>query len=167
MLKLHITGFRWDRELQLIQADVCLTVGGRTIIEEALCVDVGLPALAFSLNEDVEPDRFAPPEVWRKKPFFVCGCGDPECRAYVFTVRHESGQGTVRLAEVEERGGGLFRVLEEWELPAGEYKAAVKDAVLNVLEYAEGLDGYKPLFSDTLPIVRQELERACPPLEEA
>lgn len=155
---LELARFRWDRELQIIQADVRLAVQGTAVIDEALCVDVGLPALAASLHGDVEPDRTGPPEEWHSKPFFVCGCGDPECRAYLFRVQHQPDQGTVVLAEVEERGEGRYRVLEEFEVEAAVYRTAVVQALRSFLAFAEGLEGYRPLYAGTLARIRETLD---------
>ncbi|WP_438446423.1 hypothetical protein [Gorillibacterium sp. sgz5001074] len=163
MFKLEMKGFRWERELQIIQADVRLLFGGHPIIDEPLCVDVGMPALAASLYEDATPDRFGTLEEWRTKPFFVCGCGDPECRAYSFTVRHLPEEGCVLLAEVEERGGGRYKVLEEMKVEEGEYRRAVSAAMKAFLSFAEELEGYRPLYGGTVERVRALL----PPEEGA
>lgn len=159
MLTIEMKGLRWDRELQIIQADVRVDAEGRTWVEESLCIDVGMPAWAASLNADVEPDRLSPPENWQSKPFLVCGCGDPECRAHSFAVRHNQETGTVWIGLVEERGGGTGRVLEELELPRAEYGQAVEQAARDFLRFTEGLDGYSPLYPDTLEVVRRELAR--------
>lgn len=161
-MKLQMTGYRFDRDLQIIQADVRLELDGRIVIDEPLCVDVGMPALAASLHDDAVPDRLAPPEQWRTKPFFICGCGDPECRAYSFRVRHDPARETVLLQEVEERGEGVFRVLEEWELPAAEYREQVLRTAVELLRFADGLDGYRPLYPETMAAIRAEIERCRP-----
>lgn len=153
MLKLRMSGFRWDRDLQIIQADVRLEAEGTLLIDEPLCVDVGMPSLVNSLLEDVTPDRWAPPEEWRTKPFFVCGCGDPECRAYSIVVKHREGR--VWLAEVDDRADGSRRIMEEFEAEPEEYRAAVLGAAQAFLDFAGGLDGYRPLYPGTLDIVRR------------
>lgn len=159
MLTIEMKGLRWEKELQIIQADVRVAAEGRTWVEESLCIDVGMPAWAASLNGDVEPDRLSPPENWRSKPFLVCGCGDPECRAHSFAVRHHHEAGTVWVGLVEERGGGAYRVLEELELSRSEYGQAVGRVAEAFLRFAEGLEGYRPLYPDTLAVVRRELTR--------
>jgi hypothetical protein len=159
MLQLSLTGFRWDRDLQIIQADVRMEVEGRLLIDEPLCVDVGMPSLVYSLKENVKPNRWGTPEEWRTKPFFVCGCGDPECRAYSIAVRHLTETGKICLAEVEEREDGGCRLLEDFEVGAGEYRSAVMAAALDFLDFAEGLDGYQPLFPDSLEMIRRYLPR--------
>lgn len=159
MLRMDISGFRWDRELQIIQAEVRLEVEGTLLIDEPLCVDVGMPALAASLDADAAPNRWSPPEEWRTKPFFVCGCGDPECRAYSLAVKHKKEAGTVWLAEVEEREDGSFKILEEFLVDAGLYRKAVIGAARAFLAFAEGLEGYRPLYPETLETVRRLLPR--------
>lgn len=161
-MKLTMSGFRWDRELQIIQADTVLELEGEAVIDEALCVDVGMPALVCSVSEDVKPDRWSPPEEWRKKPFWVCGCGDPECRAYSFMVqhKHKGGTGEVLLTEIDEREDGTYRVQGEILVPAEEYRAAVLAAAESFLVFAGELKGYSPLFDGTLEEVRRQIRRA-------
>jgi hypothetical protein len=110
LFSLQCSNLSWDADLQIIHADVLLCVDGEVLIDEPLCIDVGLPALMYSVNEDVEPNRWAAPEEYDRMPFFCCGCGDPECRAYSFRVRHIDVS-HLELAELEERDGGKPKVV--------------------------------------------------------
>ncbi|WJH32218.1 hypothetical protein N6H14_17430 [Paenibacillus sp. CC-CFT747] len=157
MFKLKADGFSWDRDLQIIHADVVLEVDGETIVDEPLCVDVGLPALLLSALEDTKPNRWADPGEWSRMPFLVCGCGDPECRAYSFRVEHE-GAGRIRLMELEESPDGTSRELAFYEVDQAEYREAVRRLAEDYLAFTEGL-AYKPLVKDTPAIVRELLER--------
>jgi hypothetical protein len=146
MFELTCRNLSWDRDLQLIHADVRLAAEGCVWIEEPLCIDVGLPALLLSLTEDVEPDRWADPKGgWKRMPFFVCGCGDPECRAYSFSVKHLPG-GEIRLAQVEERQGRPYRELESLIISKKEYGQQVLDLAKQYLAFTDGLE-YRPYFS--------------------
>lgn len=157
MLQLELKGLRWDADLQIIQGDVYLAIDKEVIVDEPLCLDVGMPALLLSTTKDVTPDRWSPPEEWASKPFFVCGCGDPECRAYSFQVRHDPPGELVRLAEIEERPDGSFRELGTWTVDASEYRNTVRAAAQLLLDFAGSCDGYSPLLPDTLPLLRRML----------
>ena len=52
MLNVSVTGWSLDKDLQIIQADVLLAVDDNIIIEEQLCIDVGLPAFLHSALHD-------------------------------------------------------------------------------------------------------------------
>jgi hypothetical protein len=160
-LVLAISGYRWERELQIIQADVLLEACGTVIIDEALCVDAGMPALAFSLHSDIRPNRWGEPEEWQTKPFFVCGCGDPECRAFSLAVTRDEDSGLVHLSELQEGIDGSIKVLEEFTVPVSEYDAAVRAAAEGFLTFVENLDSYKPLYGQTVQTVRRLL--GCTP----
>ena len=156
MVELRIDGYRHDPELQIIQADVKFTVCGDVLVDEPLCIDVGLPSLLNSVINDVNPNRWAPVEQWMMMPFFVCGCGDPECRAMSFVVHH-NGDGTLQLQEIEERHGTLYRVLAQYDhVPLVQYRIQVMAVAQQFLDFIEGKD-YRPLLPDTVPIVRQLL----------
>ncbi|WP_325176758.1 hypothetical protein [Paenibacillus alkalitolerans] len=143
-------------ELQIVQADVAVTAEGERLIDEPLCIDVGLPALLASAFEDTAPDRFADPAAeWRKMPFFVCGCGDPECRGYSFAVRHEGDR--VVWTEIDETSTGV-REGNAYRIPLSEYRRVVAAAAEQFLAYVEPLD-YRPLYAETADTVRKLLKR--------
>lgn len=156
MLELRIDGYRHDPELQIVQADVKFTVYADVLVDEPLCIDVGLPSLLNSAINDVNPNRWAPVEQWMMMPFFICGCGDPECRAISFVVHH-NGDETLQLQEIEERQGTLYRVLAQYDnISLFQYRIQVMAVAQQFLHFIEEKD-YRPLFVDTLPIVRQLL----------
>jgi hypothetical protein len=157
MVQISYDHWSFDSDLQIIQADVILSVGNDILIDEPLCIDVGLPALLLSVMQDTEPDRFAQADEWERMPFFVCGCGDPECRAYSFTVKHLQ-DGQVELTHVEERQNGPHRELEGFVIAAKEYKDQVKPLGEKFLSFIDGLD-YRPYMSETVPVVRELLAR--------
>ncbi len=158
MFRLQMSGWAHNRELQIIQADVTLELHGTTLIDEPLCVDVGMPALARSATCNVWPDRFAPSDSWEQAPFFVCGCGDPECRAYLFGVEHADAD-TVRLIELEQSGPGESRELDRFELPVELYRSEVRKAAEQFIAFIEERGDYKPLYPDTYRKVAEELAR--------
>jgi hypothetical protein len=88
MLLLSLKKWSFDADLQIIHADVKLIIEGQILIDEPLCIDVGLPALLLSACEATEPNRWASHLEWQRMPFFVCGCGDAECRGFSFVVKH-------------------------------------------------------------------------------
>lgn len=157
MFELQVEGLSFDSGLQLVQADVRLRLNGETVIEEPLCIDVGLPALLLGALEDVTPYRWAEATQWERIPFFVCGCGDPECRAYAFTVRHRAG-GLAEWTLVEEAEDGTLREHETYAVSLDECRTQLIELGERFLAYVEPLD-YKPYFADTVPIVRKLVER--------
>ncbi|MCS7463533.1 hypothetical protein N0M98_25835 [Paenibacillus doosanensis] len=157
MFLLTCQGWSWDRDLQIIHADVRLEIDGDKLIDEPLCVDVGLPAMLLSLSENVEPNRWAAADQWQLMPFFCCGCGDPECRGYSFRVRH-LGESCLELTELEEREQGEARELGAYKVPLAEYRPQVEAVARQYLQFIEGLD-YRPYFADTVKVVRELLER--------
>lgn len=142
-----------EPDLQIVHADVRMELDGETIIEEPLCVDVGLPALLLSALQDVEPSRWSDPAEWRRMPFVCCGCGDPECRAYSFIVRHLE-DGSVELQEVDEKQDAPPRILGSYNVPAEEYKRQVAAIGRKFLQFIEGKD-YRPYLSHTVETVRK------------
>jgi hypothetical protein len=156
-MKLEWDKISFHEPLQIVQAEVKLVVDGDEVIQEPLCIDVGLPALLLSGLEDTRPNRWAPPEAWESMPFFVCGCGDPECRVFSFIVRH-TDQGTVLLSEVEETGPGETRLLEEYEVPLEVYRNELIRAGDQFMQYMEHRN-YHPLYSGTMDTVHQLLQR--------
>jgi hypothetical protein len=151
--ELTCSGWSLEKDLQIVHADVRLVVEGEALIEEPLCVDVGLPALLLSALEPVEPDRFADPREWRMMPFFCCGCGDPECRAFSFRVRHTS-EGDVELTELEERQGREPRELAVYTIDGEEYRRRVLSIGQAFLQFIETLD-YHPHHHETLAQVKR------------
>ncbi len=151
MFDLSIKGWSLDKDLQIIQADVLMAVDDSIIIEEPLCVDVGLPAFLYSALHDTAPNRFAPADQWERMPFFVCGCGDPECRGFSFVVRHLADE-QVELASVEERSNGTYRELETHMIPSLEYSKKVLEVGETYLAFIKDLD-YRPYFGDTVKVV--------------
>jgi hypothetical protein len=153
MFSLQYSNLSWDADLQVIHADVLLSVDGDVLIDEPLCIDVGLPALLYSVNQDVEPNRWAAPEEYDRMPFFCCGCGDPECRAYSFRVRH-IGVSHVALTELEERHGAKPKVFGAYVVLRVEYKDEILQIAEQFLSFVEHLD-YKPYYKHTIDIVRK------------
>ncbi|GAB7054652.1 MULTISPECIES: hypothetical protein [unclassified Paenibacillus] len=156
------SGWSFDADLQIIQADVRMEIDGEILIEEPLCVDVGLPALLLSMHEDVEPNRWTDAERWHQVPFFVCGCGDPECRAYSFIVRHLPAN-ELELTEVEERQDMPPRKLAGYVVDKAEYVSQVRAIGLEFLRFTKDLDGYRPYYKDTVETVKNLLQRLEPP----
>lgn len=156
MFELTCKRWSWDSDLQIIHADVRLEVDGDVLIDEPLCVDVGLPAMLYSTRSDVEPDRWAAPDQWRRMPFFCCGCGDPECRGFSFRVRHTDG-GMLELTELEEREHAPARELGSYQVPVHIYREQVIAIAEQYLEFIQGLD-YRPYFADTVKVVKELLK---------
>lgn len=160
MFHLSCKNWSFDRDLQIVHADVLLQVDGDTLIDEPVCVDVGLPALLLSALKDTEPNRWAPPEEWRSMPFFCCGCGDPECRSFSFRVRHRGER--ICLVELEERQHGEPREMSEYEIPLEEYRTAMARIGNQFLSFIDGLE-YRPYFADTV----NQMKRLVFELEES
>ncbi|MNG22227.1 hypothetical protein D3C84_1066870 [compost metagenome] len=86
-------------------------------------------------------------------PFFVCGCGDPECRGFSFIVRHLSEE-HLELSSVEERTGGSYRELETHVIPSRAYREQIADIGETYLRFIADLD-YRPYFQDTVKVVEE------------
>lgn len=157
MFELKVGRLSFDKGLQIIQADVRLTIDGELLIEEPMCLDVGLPALLLSGLESTTPNRFASAHEWRRMPFFVCGCGDPECRTHSFRVSHLD-DGKAEWTLLEESQDGTCREQESFVVSVEEYREQFIELGERFLAYAAELD-YRPYFSDTLPVVRELVER--------
>jgi hypothetical protein len=84
---MEASNLTFDAGLHLIHADVLL-MGDNEIINEPMCIDVGLPALLHSGISDTLSNRWCDPYHWKEMPFFICGCGDPTCRTFSFSVKH-------------------------------------------------------------------------------
>jgi hypothetical protein len=157
MFELGCTGWSFDHGLQIIHADVRMAIDGKEIIDEPLCVDVGLPAMLLSAVSPTESNRWSQPEQWEKKPFFCCGCGDPECRAFSFRVRHDVS-GSVLLTELEERENGEPRELDEHTVEADGYREAVLAVGRQFLAFVEKLDD-RPMYPETMKVMRGLVEQ--------
>jgi hypothetical protein len=156
MFKLECKGWSWDKDLQIIHADVRLEIDGEVLIDEPLCVDVGLPALVNSISKEAEPNRWAPANEWFRMPFFCCGCGDPECRAFSFRTRHFGG-GVVEITELEEKQNEEPRVLGVYRIGIDEYKSQIIPVAEQYLSFVQELN-YKPYFADTVGVIEQLLK---------
>ncbi|NHN33587.1 hypothetical protein [Paenibacillus agricola] len=152
MFSLSYNNWSWDADLQIIHADVKLVADGDILIDEPLCVDVGLPALIYSISQDVEPYRWGKVEEWARMPFFCCGCGDPECRAFSFRVRHLDGGQTLELTELEERQHGEPREHNVYAVDLQSYRQQIVAIGKYFLLFVDGLD-YVPYFGDTVKVV--------------
>ncbi|WP_166240626.1 hypothetical protein [Paenibacillus turpanensis] len=155
MLTLRYSGWALHEELQIVQADVYLEINGEILIDEPMCVDVGMPALIWSATKNIAPDRFSAPDEWAKMPFFVCGCGDPECRGYGFSIVHEGS--IVHWIEVEQNENGAPRELDRHSVELAEHRETVRQAGEQFLMFIEGLD-YRPLFADTVRVVKEGMK---------
>jgi hypothetical protein len=153
MFQLQLDHWSFDKDLQLIHADVTLRVGNNIIIEEPLCIDVGLPALLASGLQDTEPDRWAAADEWQRMPFFICGCGDPDCRAFSFAVRHLD-QDQLEFTWIEERQNRPFREMESYVLDSNAYREQLLSNGRQFLQFVKDLD-YRPYFSDTVSVVQK------------
>jgi hypothetical protein len=157
MFLLAMNKWSHDPELQIIHADVLLTIDGETLINEPLCIDVGLPALLLSAQQATQPNRWAPPEQWERMPFFVCGCGDPECRGFSFAVSHKDGN-CISLIEVEERQHAAYRVVGEYAIPLADYREQVAQIGNRFLHFVQDLD-YRPFYKDTVAMASSLLQQ--------
>ena len=163
MFEIRYEGLSLNAELQIVQADVTVVAEGESIVEEPLCIDVGLPSLLRSGLEDAAPDRFADAAVeWARMPFFVCGCGDPECRAVVIAVRRDLGD--IVWTELEQSPSGERKV-GEYRIPVGEYRRALVRLGEQFLAFVERLD-YRPLQPETVSLVREWTEKLRAAQEE-
>jgi hypothetical protein len=157
MFQLQLDQWSFDKDLQLIHADVTLSVDDNRIIEEPLCIDVGLPALLASGLQDTEPNRWAPADEWQRMPFFICGCGDPECRGFSFAVRHLN-KDKVEFTWVEERQNRPFREMESYVLDSKAYREQLLLQGNQFLHFVKDLD-YRPYLADTVSLVEQLILR--------
>jgi hypothetical protein len=157
MLLLTMNKWSFDSELQIIHADIRLDINGQTLIDEPLCMDVGLPALLLSACEATEPNRWASPIEWQLMPFFVCGCGDPECRAFSFVVKHLDKE-WLQISEVDERLNDHYRIAGEYRVLAKEYREQVEAVGKYYLQFVRHLD-YRPYLHNTVEIVEALLQQ--------
>jgi hypothetical protein len=152
MFQLLLDNWSFDKDLQLIHADVKLSVADTIWIDEPLCIDVGLPALLASGLQDIVPNRWAPAHEWVRMPFFVCGCGDPECRGFSFVVHHLHPD-KLELNWVEERQDGPSSDLESYVFDSKVYRAQLLTIGRQFVAFIRDLD-YRPYLADTVSIVR-------------
>jgi hypothetical protein len=158
MLLLTLNRWSFDSELQIIHADVLFSIDGDILINEPLCIDVGLPALILSAQQETKPNRWALPDQWERMPFFICGCGDPECRGFSFAVSHHVDEELLTLIEVEERQNDTYRVVGEYTVPLADYRECVKQIGHQFLQFVRDLD-YRPYYQDTVAVVALLLEQ--------
>lgn len=158
MFELQVEGMSFDSGLQLVQADVRLRLNGETVIDEPLCIDVGLPALLLGALEDVTPYRWAEAAQWERIPFFVCGCGDPECRGYAFTVRHRNEEEAIWAHVDEDPDDGTIREHDAYAVPLRQCREQLLELGERFLAFVAPLD-YRPYFADTVPVVKQLVKR--------
>jgi hypothetical protein len=157
MLLLSFNNWSFDIDLQIIHADVKLDIEGQTLIDEPLCIDVGLPALLLSALEATEPNRWAPAVEWQNMPFFICGCGDAECRGFSFVVKHLN-ETWLMIREVDERQGDDYRVAGEYEVLVEEYRQQVEEIGSHFLQFVHDLD-YRPYLAETVEIIEALLAK--------
>ncbi|GAA3409278.1 hypothetical protein ACFFNY_09305 [Paenibacillus hodogayensis] len=156
MFDMQVSRLSFDPDLQIVQADVKLEIDGQSVIEEPLCVDVGLPALLLGGLEDMSPYRWAEAGQWQRMPFFVCGCGDPECRGFSFRVTHVDAE-WAEWTLVEEAEDRSNREYETYVVSLDECRRQLIELGERFLQFVEPLD-YRPYFADTVPVVRQLVE---------
>ncbi|MDP5272534.1 hypothetical protein [Chengkuizengella axinellae] len=152
-MKLTYNHLSLNKELQIVQADVYMEIDGDIIIDEPLCIDVGLPALILSTLEDTLPNRFASANEWEKTPFFVCGCGDPDCRGFSFVVQHINSK-MIHYIEVEESEGEEHKEMDEYFIDLRQYQNIVYRIGTQFLDFIRDLD-YSPYFKDTMPVIQE------------
>lgn len=165
MFQLDIRNMKHDEQLQIVQADVSLHINGELWIEEPLCIDVGLPSLLYSGLYDIEPDRFASAQQWQNHPFFVCGCGDPECRAFAIRVRHLN-QDELELIEVEQTTHGEIREYGRTIVSKQSYRQQIIEVAHQFITYMQGKD-YRSLHGDILSRVKQLVSQLKEGIENA
>jgi hypothetical protein len=156
MFQLVVEKMSFDSDLQIIQADVTLQIGDEAIIEETTCIDVGLPSMLRSVLHDVEPNRWAPSEQWEKMPFFICGCGDPECKGFSFVLQHLS-EDELKITEVDEQQNEDYRVYQSWIISKKDYAQKVVGLADQFLHFVRPLD-YRPFLPNTVEIIEALLK---------
>ncbi|MBP1993091.1 hypothetical protein [Paenibacillus eucommiae] len=157
MFQLDLDHWSFDKDLQIIHADVRLSISDMIIVEEPLCIDVGLPALLASAFQDHVPDRWAAAEEWSRMPFFVCGCGDPDCRAFSFVIKHLNDR-QLEFTWVEERQGSAYKEMESFKLDADLYREKALSLGKEFLQFVAVLD-YRPYMNETVRIVKELVQR--------
>jgi hypothetical protein len=152
MFEICLEDLFFDADLQIIQAEIQLTINQQEVFHEILCLDVGLPSMVRSVFHELQPNRWAKIADWHELPFFVCGCGDPECKAYSFAVHHLS-TAQIELTELEEQEQGEARILQKWRIPLKEYAREIVKIAEQFLDYTKPLD-YHPLFPQTVTVIQ-------------
>jgi hypothetical protein len=143
-----------EKELHIVQAEVIVEADGETVIDESMCVDVGLPALMLSCFQPTHPNRWASIDEWQSIPFFVCGCGDPECRGISFRTRLLNEGKEIEWVLVEQAEDRSYREQETYVFNLRSYKQQVllvSDQFLTVIDKED----YRPLMKDTEEVVRR------------
>ena len=151
MFQLNVTNLDFDSDLQIIQGDVSLLIRNDQVINETQCVDIGLPSLIRSTLANVHPNRWS--ERWEEMPFFVCGCGDPECRAHSFIVQHHP-EGKMEITEIEEKEDGEYRTYQNWIINKRDYAEEVIRFAEQFLAFVQPLD-YVPFFPQSVEKIRE------------
>ncbi|MEW9668500.1 hypothetical protein [Ammoniphilus sp. 3BR4] len=154
MFQLTVTNLDFDPDLQIIQGDVCLIINNDQVINETQCVDIGLPSLVRSILADVHPNRWS--QQWEDMPFFVCGCGDPDCKAYSFIVQHLS-EDKIEIMEIEERVNGEYRLYQKWIISKAEYAQEVLRFAEQFLSFVKPLD-YVPFFPQSVNTIKEFID---------
>jgi hypothetical protein len=162
LFNLKYENMSFHSELQIIHADVTLEIDNQILIDEPLCIDVGLPALLCSTYENTGPVAIATSEEWDKLPFLVCGCGDPECRGYFFKVKHTQTQ-MVKWTELELTGDGNLREMGEYEIPLTEYRSQIFYIGIQFIDFVEHLN-YQPYYKNTVQTAKKWVDRIANPL---
>jgi hypothetical protein len=157
MFSLSLNKWSLDPELQIIHADVKLCIDDQVLIDEPLCIDVGLPALLLSAMVNTEPNRWASPDEWKNMPFFVCGCGDAECRAFSFVVEHMD-ETWLQISEVDERQNDGYRIAGEYKVLVEDYRRQVEAIGRYYIQFVRDLD-YRPYLSNSVDVVEGLLKR--------
>lgn len=151
MFKLTVTNLDFDPGLQIIQGDVSLVIDRDQVIDETQCVDIGLPSLLRSIVADVHPNRWS--EKWEDMPFFVCGCGDPECKAYSFIIQHLH-EDKIAITEIEESEKSEHRIYQKWVISKREYGEEIIRFAEQFLSFVEPFD-YKPFFPQSVERIKE------------
>jgi hypothetical protein len=121
MFELKATGWSYQEDLQLVQADIEVNIEDTIVLDEPFCVQVGMASLLLSAFQDVHPRQFSETYDWREQPFFICGCGDPSCRAALFEVKHHD-DGTVEWCELMQSETGGERRGDSYRFGLAEYR---------------------------------------------
>lgn len=157
MFDLQFSGLIHDQDLQIVQADVFLQIENEVLIDESLCIDAGLPALLNSCINDFTPNRWSEEHEWQTIPFFVCGCGEADCKAFSFLVRHISAN-KIELTEIEERENQTYRVYDHWVLDKELFRTKIIQVTEQFLEFIGPLE-YRPLFRERVSIIKDLLKK--------
>jgi hypothetical protein len=156
VFKIQLDDLQFDGGLQIIQADLLLEIQQEQVVNESICLDVGMPSLLRSVFHELKPNRWAV-DHWETLPFFICGCGDPDCKAFSFMVQHLSG-GEVKLTEIEENEDGSYRSYGVWRVDLQDYAREIVRVAEQFLEFVEHLD-YRPQFPQTVEVIKTYVKK--------